>query len=665
LALLFVVAMAGLLIDGQAAEIATLKSRGASATQLLLAFVVQGALVAVLALLAGPLLAAGLALALVHAFVPPAVLASSGLGGTLGARYVAAVASPRAVVGPALVGALLGVGAVGLAAGQSARLDVLAFRRERGRSGRVPLWRRLYLDLALAVLCVLGYVELGQFGGVGTRAALVTLGTQGTQGTASAGPAGAASASASPLLLITPALLLLAGALLVLRLFPLGASIGARLAARGRGVTALLALAQVERQPGRYGRLTLLLVLAVGLGLFALTFDASLQRNAADRAAYDVGADVRVQTYVPEGPSADATEQKRLAALPGVVSVMPALRSQASTPPIEGNQQVDLLGIDPARFEQVSGQVAWRSDYADQPLGTLMGGMRANVRGTSAGGANTPIWALVSSVFAAQLHLNVGDRFALEPGEELFATTQFVVGGIVDGFPTLYPTHLTGSFVVVDAYDYLANVVASATPGDSTVFGPNEYWLRTTSNAAEHAQLLTGLTRGELDVKSVASLSEAVLAAESNPVASGMRGLLLIGALTAAILAVLASIAQSAMASRQRASQFAVLRTLGMANRQLTGLLLGEQVVVYVFGVVGGAILGLLLVTATLPFLQFSDTTIDPAKLGVPPYVVTFNGPGIGLFCLILLLAFAIALGIAARYAATIGLGNTLRLGED
>ena len=62
---------------------------------------------------------------------------------------------------------------------------------------------------------------------------------------------------------------------------------------------------------------------------------------------------------------------------------------------------------------------------------------------------------------------------------------------------------------------------------------------------------------------------------------------------------------------------------------------------------------------------QFSDTTIDPAKLGVPPYVVTFNGPGIGLFCLILLLAFAIALGIGARYAATIGLGNTLRLGED
>jgi len=108
-----------------------------------------------------------------------------------------------------------------------------------------------------------------------------------------------------------------------------------------------------------------------------------------------------------------------------------------------------------------------------------------------------------------------------------------------------------------------------------------------------------------------------------------------------------------------------VLRTMGMAGRQLTGMLLGEQVVVYAFGLIGGTVLGLLLVTATLPFLEFSDTTIDPSRLGVPPYALAFNAPGIGLFYVTLLVAFAVALAIAARYASTIGLGKTLRLGED
>jgi ABC-type lipoprotein release transport system permease subunit len=653
LALLFVTAMAGLLIEGQAAEIATLKSRGASGSQLLAVYVTQGAAVAVLAVLVGPALAAGLALLLLRVFVPASVLASSGLSGGAGASsYLAAIARPQAVIAPALIGALLGVGAVALAAAQSARLDVLAFRRERGRQARVPLWRRLYLDVALALLCVVGYIELGQFGGTATRVQLNQLGQ-------SSGQAGG-----SPLLLVTPALLLLAGALLVLRLFPLGAALGARVAARGRGLTALLALAQVERHPARYGRITLLLVLAVGLGLFALTFDASLQQNISDRTTYAIGTDVRVETLSPEVGTQDAAEQHRLAALPGVTQVMPAYRSQASTPPAEGSQQVDMLGIDPGSFGVVAGSVSWRADYAGQPLSALLGGMSANVHGPEAGNVQTPIWALVSQQFATQLHLRVGDRFTLAPTEQLFSSLSFVVGGVVDEFPTLYPARLPGSFVVANVNDYLAALAASASPGEATP-GPNEYWLRTTSDTAQHTQLLAALGNANLNIKSVASLREALLSATANPVSAGMRGLLIVGALTAAILAVLGCVVQSGLASRQRATQFAVLRTMGMAGRQLTGMLLGEQVVVYAFGLIGGTVLGLLLVTATLPFLQFSDTTIDPSRLGVPPYAVAFNAPGIGLFYVTLLVAFAVALAIAARYASTIGLGKALRLGED
>ena len=93
----------------------------------------------------------------------------------------------------------------------------------------------------------------------------------------------------SPLLLMTPALLLLSGGLLLLRVIPLAASLGARLASRGRGITWMLVFAQIERTPGRYSRMTLLLVLSVGLGLFALTFDASLAQNVHDRTAYAAG----------------------------------------------------------------------------------------------------------------------------------------------------------------------------------------------------------------------------------------------------------------------------------------------------------------------------------------------------------------------------------------
>jgi ABC-type lipoprotein release transport system permease subunit len=102
-----------------------------------------------------------------------------------------------------------------------------------------------------------------------------------------------------------------------------------------------------------------------------------------------------------------------------------------------------------------------------------------------------------------------------------------------------------------------------------------------------------------------------------------------------------------------------------MSGRQLASVLFGEQAIVYFFGLIGGTLLGLVLVTATLPFLQFSDTTINPATVGVPPYILTLDARSTVVFYLALVLAFLAALQIASRYARRIGLGDALRLGED
>jgi putative ABC transport system permease protein len=641
LALLFVAAMSALLVEGQNQEIATLKSRGASGSQLLSTFTTQGVVLSLLAAIAGPFLAGILALWLIRKFVAASVLQGSGISST----YLTQLASPTAVLLPALVGALLGLITVTVTAWQSARMDVLAFRREQGRSTRVPFWRRYYLDLALVVLFLAGYLELNQFGGTSTRQQLGGGGN-------------------TPLLLITPALLLLAGSLLVLRVLPLGAQFGARVAARGRGLTSLLAFAQVERNPARYSRMTLLLVLAVGLGLFALTFDASLTRNVHDRSAYSVGADMRVVEATGLGNGKGQTMAQNIALLPGVQAVSPALRTSATTTSDLGNNAVDLLAIDPTTFGQ-PGAVSWRHDYAAASLDSLLSGLRAHALAAPVG-PGTPEWAIISDVFAAQYHLTTGDQFTLSLTDASSAAASFTVGAIVHEFPTLYPQGQPGSFIVVGLNDYVSSVKAlTDTKADTSKLGPNEFWLRTTSDPAAQQKLLRQLAAPAFRAQQTLSLSQAIEDGIANPVSAGMRGLLLVGAITAALLAVLGSLIQSILATRQRARQFAVLRTVGMSGRQLTGLLLGEQIVVYLFGLVGGTLLGLLLTTATLPFLQFSDTTIDPSTLGIPAYVLTFNGQTVAYFYASLLAAFVFALLIAARYATGIGLGKTLRLGED
>ncbi|HUY78934.1 MAG TPA: FtsX-like permease family protein, partial [Ktedonobacterales bacterium] len=169
------------------------------------------------------------------------------------------------------------------------------------------------------------------------------------------------------------------------------------------------------------------------------------------------------------------------------------------------------------------------------------------------------------------------------------------------------------------------------------------------------------------------SRRQQLAAQQNDPVTAGLEGLLLLGAVMAAALAIIGSAAQTLSATAQRATQFAVLRTLGLGARDLGRILLSEQIVVYLFGLVGGTTLGAILATATLPYLQFSDpalntaqiATANVAQVGIPPYTLAVNWAPVGLFFLALLVACGLALLLATRLAAARGLGQSLRIGED
>ncbi len=641
--LVFVLAIASLLVESQASETATLTSRGASRWQLIINYGLQGLGMSLLAALLGPFLAAGVSLVIVSVFVPDA---SSILQQEQLARpeAVAQIVSPQLVFQPALAGALLGLLAVLIAAWAAGRRDIVTLRREAGRQGRPAFWQRFYLDLGLAALAVAGYLELGEFGGLNIRQQL----------------GGSVGSKADPLQLAAPALLLLAGAFIAVRLFPLATRSGAWIARKLRGATAMLAFAQLERNGGQFACLALLMALAVGLGVFALTFQASLATNTLADSRFLVGCDQRV---VLQGPAAGtpptAPFEAQLAALPGVEAITPVYRTLGTNSSDDTN--VDLLGIDPATF---AGVAYWQSDFASQPLANLLQDLAAHAQGAEAGDQSHPIWALIDPQFAATYHLAPGLVFTMMPqdsGDSLF----FRVEAIVAHFPTLGETGVSGK-LVFNLADY-ANAIEGpqGAGGYINYIGPNEYWLRTSSNAAAAKQRAEALENPNLWVHTVINRSTVEQQAMNDPLSAGMTGLLLIGAAITVVLAVLGSVIQASVAAGQRRTQFAILRTLGGGRAQLIGILLAQQAVVYGFGLVAGSALGVVLVTATLPFLQFTTATVNTTEQLLPPFLLAFNPATLAGFYVALLLAFAAALSSGVLVALRGGLGQAIRLGED
>ena len=143
-------------------------------------------------------------------------------------------------------------------------------RARRGRQAAISGLTRAGADVALVLLAVVAGWQLRHY-------SAVSAGANGNFGV-------------DPVIVIAPALALVGGTVLALRLLPIGGKAGDRLAARGRRLTAALASWQISRQPIRQGGAALLIVLAVATGTLALAQRQSWTRSDHDQAAFGAGA---------------------------------------------------------------------------------------------------------------------------------------------------------------------------------------------------------------------------------------------------------------------------------------------------------------------------------------------------------------------------------------
>jgi FtsX-like permease family len=309
-----IVLVAGMLADRRRAETALLRSRGASSGHLAAMALLEALMLAGLAAVLAPFAS----LLVVHWLSDSGSLAAAGgtaslqisrevliVDGLTAAVCVVALTLPMLGGGPNLAGIRASIA------------------RQTGRT----FAQRLGLDLALVAVAAIALWQLRLYGAPLTRNARGVLGID-------------------PLLVAAPGIGLLAGALIATRLIPRAAEIGQGVLERGRGLVAPMGGRGLARRPLRYTRSALLLMLAAALGTFAAAHVATWTRSQADQAAYEAGADVRVE--VSQQAAAARTLGASLLAIPGVSAAMP----------------VDRVGVDSGRAVHGGAVLAVDADAA-------------------------------------------------------------------------------------------------------------------------------------------------------------------------------------------------------------------------------------------------------------------------------------------------------------
>lgn len=253
---------AGLLIEQRRVETALLRSRGASSGQIGTMALMEGLVLALPAAIVGPFIAVA-SLGLLNSYGPletinleidPVI--------TTGAYLLSILSAIACVV------------ALFLPAYFSARSFIEA-RQARGRQIGRGLAQRAGFDIALLVIAGLAYWQLRRYG------APITESVQGRLGL-------------DPFLVAAPAIGLLAGAVVALRIIPLLARLVERAVGGSRGLVPSLGAWQVARRPARYTRSALLLMLALAIGLFAVSYTSTWTDSQRDQADYQTGSDLRI-----------------------------------------------------------------------------------------------------------------------------------------------------------------------------------------------------------------------------------------------------------------------------------------------------------------------------------------------------------------------------------
>jgi hypothetical protein len=232
------------------------------------------------------------------------------------------------------------------------------------------------------------------------------------------------------------------------------------------------------------------------------------------------------------------------------------------------------------------------------------------------------------------------------------STRRLVIAGVVETFPT---TDADRPLLVLDG----PTLGLLRLQGGGGARTPDEWWI-----AAEPGQAQTvaaALESGSFASQEVVTAAGRAQRLSTDPVALGIIGALTLGFVTTGVFAVVGLMVSGAVSARQRRTEFALLRALGLSGRQLAASLWLENGSIVLVSLLAGTSLGLVIGWAVLPFVSVTQQAAAP----VPPVIVQFPWDRILVLEIVSAIALGVAVVVIGGVLRRLGVGSILRMGED
>jgi putative ABC transport system permease protein len=225
---------------------------------------------------------------------------------------------------------------------------------------------------------------------------------------------------------------------------------------------------------------------------------------------------------------------------------------------------------------------------------------------------------------------------------------ELVIVGIVPYWPNEYPEK-TPFFITNLTYLY-----------DQLPLMPYDVWLKM-KPGAKVTPIVEALKAKGIQLASVSDVRNELITQKQLPSKGGVFGILSLGFLVSVLISFIGYVLYWYFNLSGRVVQFGILRATGLSRRQMTGMLLLEQIFTAGLSIALGIGLGKLTGYLFLPFLQ----TADGSGKQVPPFRIVFAAKDTNQLYVVVVVMMLAGAVLLLNHIRQLRVHQAIKLGEE
>jgi len=622
----FLYMIAGQMLQMERNEISMLRSRGASKYQVFVLYLMQSIFLSVLSLLGGIPLGA--------AFCK--LLGASTAFLEFGATRSLAIRFTGDVILYAVGAVLLSVIMTTIPVISYSGLSIVKLKQSRSRQTK-SLWKKLYLDVILLAVSMYGYYNFRRSSSQMVEDVLT-------------------GKSLDPLLYISFSLFVLGAGLFCARIQPLLLKGGFGLLKNRMKPSTYASVLGAIRTGAKQEFIIIFMILTVSIGISDTTIARTIVLNALNNTRHSVGAELVVKEKWSNNKASLSRDEgldklvykepdlDKYSTIPGVENITTVVVEEKGKVFGKTNVSTMIMGIKAQGFYQVTTMEGGLLPFSyEEYLNVMSADLQA---------------VLVSENYMTQLGYKLGDTITFENADGKRGTGR--IYGFFNYWPTYEPETYTmskdGTLETVSQYMIVANQSYLKKAWGTY---PYEVWMDVNDDGAGFYEWLEG--QPDLTLTKLEDMTQKEADIIQDTMFQGTNGILSMSFIVILLLCCVGYLIYWIMSIRSRELLFGVLRAMGMRKKEITWMLVIEQICSGLYAIVMGGAIGMLASKMFVPMIQQAYAASEQI---LPLKLITETNDTVQLFAIIASMV-CICLIILGRIISKMNISSALKLGED